>query len=147
MLFWFRKLSVLISGVFGFSFFAIEHIRKPGNYGKIFISSFFEVLKLFIWFEALFVSILCDQETTLKICSNLSRSTYHLNLKVAFLLLKPKLYLDNKVIRASFNHLLRAVTARSTLFEKRNAFFSTKASKNTCRLGACSVLNALNLQK
>ena len=45
--------------------------------------------------------------------------------------------------RAYFNHLLRAVPARSALFEKRNVFFSTKNSKNTCRLGGCSILNAL----
>ena len=49
--------------------------------------------------------------------------------------------------RASFNYLLRAVPARSALFERLNAFFSTKNSKNTCRLGGCSVLNALNLEK
>ena len=45
--------------------------------------------------------------------------------------------------RAYFNHLLHAVPARSALFEKRNVFFSTKNSKNTCRLGGCSILNAL----
>ena len=39
------------------------------------------------------------------------------------------------VIRAYFNHLLRAVPACSALFEKWNAFFSTKNSRNTCRLG------------
>ena len=44
------------------------------------------------------------------------------------------------VDRAYFNHLLRAVPARSALFEKRNA-------KNTCRLGRFSVLNVLNLKK
>ena len=37
--------------------------------------------------------------------------------------------------RVYFNHLLRTVPTRSALFEKRNAFFSTKTSKNTCRLG------------
>ena len=36
--------------------------------------------------------------------------------------------------RAYFNLLLCAVPARSALFDKRNAFFSTKTSKNTCRL-------------
>ena len=49
--------------------------------------------------------------------------------------------------RASFNYFLRAVPARSALFERLNAFFSTKNSKNTCRVGGCSVLNALNLEK
>ena len=45
------------------------------------------------------------------------------------------LLLTNFVSRAYFNHLLRAVPARTTLFEKWNAFFSSKNSKNTCRLG------------
>ena len=49
--------------------------------------------------------------------------------------------------RAYFNHLLRAVPVRSALLEKQNAFFSTKNSKNTCRSGGCSILNALNLGK
>ena len=34
--------------------------------------------------------------------------------------------------RAYFNHLLHVVPARSTLFEKRNAFFSNKTSKALC---------------
>ena len=50
-------------------------------------------------------------------------------------------------LRAFSNHLLRVLPARSTLFEKLNALFSNKNSKNTCRLGGCSVLNALNLEK
>ena len=49
--------------------------------------------------------------------------------------------------RAFSNHLLHAVPARSALFKKWNAFFSTKNSRNTCRLGGCSVLNVLNLEK
>ena len=32
-------------------------------------------------------------------------------------------------------------------FEKWNAFFSIKNSKNTCCLRGCSILNALNLEK
>ena len=39
------------------------------------------------------------------------------------------------MFRAYLNHLLRAVPARSALFEKQNAFFFTKTSKNTCHLG------------
>ena len=49
--------------------------------------------------------------------------------------------------RAFFNHLLRAVPARSALFEKQNALFFTKNSKNICHLGGCNVPNALNLEK
>ena len=51
------------------------------------------------------------------------------------------------ISRAFFNHLLRAVHAPSALFEKWNPLFSTKISKKACRLGGCSVLNALNLEK
>ena len=42
-------------------------------------------------------------------------------------------------IRAYFNHLLRAVPARSALFEKQSAFFSAKSSKSTCRFGGRGV--------
>ena len=45
---------------------------------------------------------------------------------------------------AYFSHLLHAEPARSALFVKQNALFSTKNTSNTCYLGGCSVLNALN---
>ena len=51
------------------------------------------------------------------------------------------------VIRAFFNQLLRAVPAHIALFEKLNAFSSTKNCKNTCCLGGFSFLKALNLEK
>ena len=38
------------------------------------------------------------------------------------------------------------VPACSAVFEKYNALFSTKTSKNTCCLVGCSILNALNLE-
>ena len=89
-----------ISGVSGFSSFAIEHIRKPEtteNFHKLIFQGI-ETIYL-IW--SFFLSILCDQDLTFKVskcCLKLPRRAYHLSLKVAFLLLKPKLYLDNKVI-------------------------------------------------
>ena len=43
--------------------------------------------------------------------------------------------------RAYFNRLLRA------LFEKWNAYFSTKKSQNTYPIGGSGVLNAINLKK
>ena len=52
-----------------------------------------------------------------------------------------------KVRKAYFNHLSRAIFARSALLEKLNALFSTKNSKNTSRLVECTVLNTLNLEK
>ena len=45
------------------------------------------------------------------------------------------------------NHLLRAVPTCSALFKKRNTFFSTKTSENTCCLRGCSIEHALNLEK
>ena len=45
-----------------------------------------------------FLSILCDQYTTLKVLLKVIKKNLSLILEVAFLLLKPKLYLDNKVI-------------------------------------------------
>ena len=50
-------------------------------------------------------------------------------------------------LQGFFYHLSRAVPTHSVLFEKWNAFFSVKISKNTCRLGGCRVLNVLNLEK
>ena len=41
---------------------------------------------------------------------------------------------------------LFVVPACSAVFEKYNALFSNKTSKNTCRLVGCSILNALNLE-
>ena len=52
-----------------------------------------------------------------------------------------------KYIAGLFNNLLRAVRTRSAPFYKRNTLFSTKTSKNTCCLGECSILIALNLEK
>ena len=49
-----------------------------------------------IW--STFLSILCDQDTTLKVLLKVIKENLPLKLEVAFLLLKPKLYLDNKVI-------------------------------------------------
>ena len=45
-----------------------------------------------------FLSILCNQDTTLKALFKVIKENLSLILEVAFLLLKPKLYLDNKVL-------------------------------------------------
>ena len=47
---------------------------------------------------------------------------------------------------ASFSNLLRVVPARSALFEELKNLFSGKTFKTTCRLGECSIPNALNLE-
>ena len=45
-----------------------------------------------------FLSILCDQDLTLKVLLKVIKENLPLKLEGSFLLLKPKLYLDNKVI-------------------------------------------------
>ena len=41
--------------------------------------------------------------------------------------------------RAHFSHLLQVMPALNVLFQKQNASFSTKNSKNTCRLGVQTI--------
>ena len=89
---------LLISGISGFSFFAKEHIHKPGNHGKNFYMLIFQGIKTIYLIWSTFLSILCDQDTTLKVLLKVIKENLRLKLEVAFLLLKPKLYLDNKVI-------------------------------------------------
>ena len=89
---------LLISGISGFSFFAKEHIRKPGNHGKNFYMLIFQGIKTIYPIWSTFLSILCDQDTTLKVLLKVIKENLRLKLEVAFLLLKPKLYLDNKGI-------------------------------------------------
>ena len=45
-----------------------------------------------------FLSIFCDQDTTFKMLLKVIKESLPVKLEVAFLLLKPKLYLDKKVI-------------------------------------------------
>ena len=49
-----------------------------------------------IW--STFLSIFCDQDTTFKVLLKVIKESLPVKLEVAFLLLKPKLYLDKKVI-------------------------------------------------
>ena len=50
------------------------------------------------------------------------------------------------MIRASFSHLLRAVSTGTTLFDKWNNLFTVKIFKTTCRLGGCRIPDALYLE-
>ena len=58
----------------------------------------FQGIKTIYLIWSTFLSILCDQDTTLKVLLKVIKENLRLKLEVAFLLLKPKLYLDNKVI-------------------------------------------------
>ena len=86
---------LLISGVSGFSFFAIEHIRKPGNHGK-FSEAHFSRYEDYLISRG-FLTILCVQEKLSKCCSRSSKRTYHWGLKVAFLVIKTKMVLNYKI--------------------------------------------------
>ena len=58
---------LLISGISGFSFFAIENIQNletTKNFQKLIFRG------LFIWFSSTFQSILCVQDKTLKVLLN-----------------------------------------------------------------------------
>ena len=50
---------------------------------------------LSVW--STFLSILCDQDLTFKVLLKVTKENLPLKLEVAFLPLKPNLYLDNKV--------------------------------------------------
>ena len=58
----------------------------------------FQGIKTIYLIWSTFLSILCDQDTTLKVLLKVIKENLRLKLEVAFLLLKPKLYLDNKVL-------------------------------------------------
>ena len=60
----------------GFRDFAVEFVREPGN-RKVLISTFFEVLRLYLILNT-FPSILCDQgRACIKQCLMLSMRIYH----------------------------------------------------------------------
>ena len=97
MLYWLRKLSVDFwrFQVFVFYHRAYSKTRKPR---KTSISSFFEVLRLFIWFWALFYAFCTFRTQFTKCCSKLSMSIYYYCFQWLFWLLKPKSCLGNKFV-------------------------------------------------
>ena len=95
--FFYLRSLLWISGISGFSFFAIEHIRKPGIHGK-FSWKVFWVTKTVYLISSTVLGILWVRWTSLKYCSKLLMTIYYWTLKVAFLVLKPKWYLDSKLV-------------------------------------------------
>ena len=85
----FRRFRVFI-----FCYRAYSKTQKPR---KILISSFFEVLRLFIWFPALFQAFWAFRAQLSKCCSRLSMSIYYYCLKVAFLVIKTKIVLKYQI--------------------------------------------------
>ena len=95
--FLFRKLSVDFRHfrVFVFCHRAHSKARKPR---ENFYTLIFQGIKTIYLIWSTFLSILCDQDTTLKVLLKVIKENLRLKLEVAFLLLRPKLYLDNKMI-------------------------------------------------
>ena len=87
----------MISGISGFSFLGIEHIRKPET-TENFDELIFQGIKTIYLISNLFLDILCVQDTTLKVLLKVIHETQHWSLKVAFLVIKAKMVLDNKLV-------------------------------------------------
>ena len=112
-----------VFGLSGFSFFAIEHSSKTRKPRKIFISSFLQVLRPFTLFRDLFKGF-CVLKTQLsKCCSKLSTKPNIETWKQLFLLLKPKWYLDNKLVAFSSFPVMVIVNTGCFLFRKLSVNF------------------------
>ena len=118
---WFLLLKscVLISGIFGLSFFVVFVVflfwktRKPR---KIFISLFLKVLRLFIWFWALSQAICVFRTQFSKCYSKFLTRTYHWGLKVVLHAIEPqKWYWNNKIV-FFFRSFLVMVTDNNGFF-------------------------------
>ena len=94
MLFYLESF-LLISAIFGFLFFAIEHIRKPGNQRIFSCAHFLKYQDYLTNFEH-FPGILCDQDSTLKVLHKVINENLPLKLERILFLLKPKWHLDKK---------------------------------------------------
>ena len=83
-----------------FRVFVFYHRAYSKAQRKILISSFFEILRLFTWFQAFSWAFFycCSLWRNSQSCSKLSKSTYHWSLKVAFIVIKTKMVLDKKLV-------------------------------------------------
>ena len=72
----------------------LENPETTENFHKL----IFQGIKTIYLILSTALGILFDQDTTLKVLLKVTKENLRLKLEVAFLLLKPKLYLDNKVI-------------------------------------------------
>ena len=89
---------LLISGIFGFSIFATEHIRKPENHGK-FLEAHFSLYLVYLFdFEHFPKHLLCSRQNSQGIAQSYSGALTIETWNWLFLLLKPKWYVDNKLI-------------------------------------------------
>ena len=97
-MFFYLESFLLISGISGFSFFATEHIRKPGNYGKFsahFFSRYYVYLSDFEHFPKHFV---CSRQNSQGVAQSYQGTLTIEAWNWLFLVSKPKWYVDNKLI-------------------------------------------------
>ena len=86
----------MISTFLGFRFLSLEHIQKPGMHGK-FHKLIFRVIKTIHPISRAFLSILCVQDTTLKVLLKLVKENLPLKLESGFLVMKAKMMLRYKI--------------------------------------------------
>ena len=83
---------LLISSISGFSFFAIEHIRKPGIHGKI-SPEVFQGTKTAYVISSTFLGFFCVKCTSLKVLLKVINDHLLLNIESGFSCFKAKMVL------------------------------------------------------
>ena len=83
---------LLVSGISGFSFLAIEHIQKPETPKNFYKLIFWGMKTIYlIWSTCL--SILCDQDRTLKVLPKVIKEDLPLMFESSFFVIKAKIVL------------------------------------------------------
>ena len=95
--FLFRKLSIEFRHFWVFVFYhmAYSKTRKPR---KIFISSLFKIIKLYIWFKNFSKHFMWSGHNSQNVAQSYQRAFISIVSKWLFWLLKPKWFLDNILI-------------------------------------------------
>ena len=88
---------LLISGISGFSFLSESIFENPETTENFYKLIFRDIKTIYLTWST-FLSILCDQDLTVKVLLKVIKENLRFKLEDSFLLLKPKLYLDNKEI-------------------------------------------------
>ena len=88
---------LLISCISGFSFLSESIFENPETTENFYKLIFRDIKTIYLTWST-FLSILCDQDWTVKVLLKVIKENLRFKLEDSFLLLKPKLYLDNKEI-------------------------------------------------
>ena len=86
------KSLLLISSICGFSLLAMEHIRKHGHHGN-FRKLIFRGIKTIYLIWSTLLSILCVQDTPLKVLLKVVNENLPLKLEGSFFIIKAKIVL------------------------------------------------------